>query len=134
MTASRFLWVIPVLLLVSCSPKIIENTKTEIVYRDRVQKDTTYLRDSVFIKEVTKGDTIRITEYRDRYHYDYKYLRDTLFVRDSVAVERVKEVKVEKPLSFGQSVKIRAFWWLLGIALALGLWTFRKPLLRLITK
>ena len=41
----------------------------------------------------------------------------------------IKEVKVEKPLSWWQKFRIRAFWWLLvGIILSFG-WIFRKPLI-----
>ena len=116
----------------SCSPKIIEH----VVY----QKDTTYVnkidsvykyeRDSVFIKE--KGDTVY--KYVERIRYRDRYKVDTLVkVKvDSVTVERTKEVKVEKPLSWWQKAKIGAFWWLLA-ALAVALvYIFRKPILKLI--
>ena len=71
-------------------------------------------------------------QWRDRWHFQ----RDTIDrVRvDSVAVEREKIVEVEKPLSKWQSLKIRAFPWLLGLLSAAGLWALRKPILKLITK
>lgn len=118
----------------ACSPKIYERVRTEYVYKDRVQVDTTFLKDSVFIREQVKGDTVRIVEYRDRYHYDYKYLTkvDTVMMRDTVAIERKKEVKVEKKLSFWQRVKIGAFWWLFALSAGLLVWTFRKQILRLL--
>lgn len=130
------LLLIAFLLLCSCTPKIIEKVRVEHVYHNTVQKDTTVIRDSTVIREYVKGDTVRIIEYRDRYHYDYRYLtqHDTLVVVDSVAVERLKEVKVEKPLSFSQRVKISAFWWLLLLALGLGVWKLRKPLWKMIKK
>ena len=120
--ASLFL----LLLLSGCSPRIYER----VVY----QKDTTYVskidsvykyeRDSVFVKE--KGDTVY--KYVERVRYRDRYNVDTLIkVKvDSVAVERIKEVKVEKPLSWWQSAKIRAFWWLLGAIILCLLWIFRK--------
>ena len=120
------------LILSGCSPKIYER----VVY----QKDTTYVskidsiykyeRDSVFVKE--KGDTVY--KYVERVRYRDRYKVDTLIkVKvDSVAVERIKEVKAEKPLSWWQKAKIGAFWWLLG-ALAVALvYIFRKPILKLI--
>lgn len=121
--------------LSSCSPKIVERVRTEYVYRDRVQVDTTFVHDSIHVRETVKGDTVRIVEYRDRYHYDYKYITrtDTLTVRDSVAVEHIKEVKVETPLSAWKRTKIRAFWWLVAAVTALAAWTFRRPLRRLVT-
>lgn len=42
----------------------------------------------------------------------------------------IKDVKVEKPLSWWQKFRIRAFWWLLGGVLVLLAITFRKPLMR----
>ena len=42
----------------------------------------------------------------------------------------ITEVKVDKPLSWWQKFRIRAFWWLLGgLILSFG-WVFRKPLLK----
>ena len=119
-----------VLLLCSCSPKIVEHIRTEYVYRDRVQVDTTFIHDSTYIREFIKGDTVRITEYKDRFVYEYKYLTktDTVLVRDSVAVEKIKEVKVEKPLSWGKRAKLGLFWWLVAGLAGFGIYTFRKPI------
>lgn len=115
-----------------CSPRIYER----VVY----QKDTTYVskvdsiykyeRDSVFVKE--KGDTVY--KYVERVRYRDRYKVDTLVkVKvDSVAFERIKEVKVEKPLSAWKSFQIAAFWWLLGAVIALLAWIFRKPILKLL--
>lgn len=120
------------LLLSSCSPKVI--------YRDRIQHDTTYVdkfrvdsifkRDSVLIRE--KGDTVYI--YQEKVREKYRFIHDTVSVVrvDSVAVETIKEVEVEKPLSWGQRVKLRSFGGLLLALLALFAWTFRKPLLKLL--
>ena len=121
-------------LVCSCSPRIVEHVRTEYVYRDRVQEDTTYLHDSTFIREYIKGDTVRITEYRDRYHYDYKYIykNDTVAVHDTLTVARTKEV--EKKLTAWQAFRLRSFGWLLvSLVLALA-WIFRKPLLALLKR
>lgn len=117
---------------ISCSPKIYERV---IVQRDTTQivkvDSVRYLeKDSVFVRE--KGDTVykyvEHIRYRDRVKID-----TVLKVRvDSVAFERVKEVKVEKPLSWWQKSKIGAFWWLIGALVLCLLWIFRKPLLKLI--
>ena len=117
------------LILSGCSPKIYER----VVY----QKDTTYVskidsiykyeRDSVFVRE--KGDTVY--KYVERVRYRDRYKVDTLIkvMVDSVAVERIKEVKVEKPLSWWQRAKISAFWWMVAILLIGVVWIFRKPIL-----
>ena len=93
-------------------------------------RDSIHLRDSIYIREWVKGDTVYVDRYRDRYVYRDRW-RDSVRVKvDSVAVERTKEVKVEKPLNAWQRFRIGAFWWLLAIA-AVG---WRKQLLRLIKK
>lgn len=116
--------------LAGCSPRIVEHVRTEYVTVERV--DTTIVRDSVYVREQIKGDTVRLTEYRDRYVYKYRAVHDTLQVHDTTTVERVITQKVEKPLTVVQRAKIGAFWWLLGgLALAL-LWIFRRPILKLL--
>lgn len=122
--------------LTSCSPRIVERIEVrerhDTLVVHQVQVDSVFRRDSVFVRE--KGDTVYV--YREHVRDRYKFVHDTTrLVRvDSVAVERVKEVKVEKPLSVGQSLKIRAFWWLFVAALLLALWTFRKSILKIFTK
>ena len=115
-----------VLGLASCSPRIIERVvvqrdTTRVVVRDSVWQ---YQHDSVYVRE--KGDTVykyvEHIRYRDRIKVDTFYRVKV----DSVAVERIKEVKVEKPLSWWQKAKIGAFWWLCALVIGLILWTFRK--------
>ena len=100
--------IVAVLLLAGCSPRVVEHIRyqRDTTYIDKVQIDSIYKRDSLYIKE--KGDTV----------YIYK--------------ERIKEVKVEKPLSWWQRSKIGAFPWLLGAVVLLALWTCRKWLVRLL--
>jgi len=87
------------LLFFVCSCKTVYvpvpgGTKTEYVYKE--SRDTSYIRDSVYIKEVQKGDTIRVTEYRDRYRFRYITTTDTIVRVDSVAVPYpVEVVKVD---------------------------------------
>lgn len=119
-------------MVTSCSPRIIETIRyqRDTTYVQQVKVDSVYRRDSVFVRE--KGDTVFI--YKERIRDRYVFRHDTLrLVKvDSVAVERVKEVKVEKPLSAWKSAKIGAFWWLVAAVLLLLLWTFRKPILKLL--
>lgn len=119
-------------MVTSCSPRIIETIRyqRDTTYVQQVKVDSVYRRDSVFVRE--KGDTVFI--YKERIRDRYVFRHDTLrLVKvDSVAVERVKEVKVEKPLSAWKSAKIGAFWWLVAALLLLLLWTFRKPILKLL--
>ena len=120
--------------LPSCSPKIVEKWNTQYVYRDVHHRDTVITKDSVYIREWMKGDTVFVEKCKDRFVYRDRW-RDSIIVkRDSVAVETLKEVKVEKPLSWSQRARIGAFPWLLLITGVLGVWTFRKPLRGCFTK
>ena len=113
--------------LAGCSPKIIEKVRTEYITETVHHRDTTYSRDSIYIREWLKGDTVFVDRFRDRYIYRDRW-------KDSVKVVEVHDttsvqVKVDKPLSWGQKAKIGAFWWLFaGLILSLG-WIFRKPIL-----
>lgn len=115
--------------LPGCSPKIIEKVKTEYVYQDVHHRDTLITRDSVYIHEWLKGDTVYVEKYKDRYVFRDRW-------RDSVSIKEVHdtttvEKKVEKELTAGQKMKINSFWWLIaGLVAALG-WIFRKPIISL---
>lgn len=117
---------LPVLLCAGCSPKIVERV---VVQRDTLQvhhRDTTYRRDSVYIREWMKGDTVYVDRFRDRYVFRDRW-RDSVSVRevhDTTAVQ----VRVEKPLSWAQKAKIGAFPWLLLALIGSLLWIFRKYL------
>lgn len=128
--------IIPVVLigtivLPSCSPRIIERVTvqhdtTRVVVLDSVRF---YDRDSIFIKE--KNDTVyKYVEkwrWRDRVHVDTFYKVQV----DSVTVERVKEVKVEQPLTWWQKFRQEAFLPLLLACIGLLIWTFRKFIVKL---
>lgn len=118
-----FLLLLPVL-CAGCSPRIVEKVRTEYVYRDVHHRDTVVTRDSVYIREWMKGDTIFIEKYKDRYVFRDRW-RDSVQVRevhDTTAVE----VKVEKPLSWSQKAKIGLFPWILLALVGALLWIFRK--------
>ena len=125
-----FVFVCVLMLPAGCSPRVIEHTHTEYVVSTLVKRDTVSTKDSVYIREWMKGDTVYIEKFKDRYYYRDRW-RDSIQVREVHDTASV-EVKVEKPLSPIQKAKIGAFWWLIALVLGLGAWTFRKPLLKLI--
>ena len=111
-------------ILASCSPKIVERIVVQHDTTTVHHRDTTFRRDSVYIREWMKGDTVYIEKYKDRYVFRDRW-RDSVSVRevhDTTAVE----VKVEKPLSWAQKAKIGAFPWLVLAVIGAALWTFRK--------
>lgn len=115
------------LLFFVCSCKTVYvpvpgETKTEYVYME--SKDTAYVRDSVYIKEVQKGDTIRITEYRDRYRFRYITTTDTIIRVDSVAVPYPVEVEKIEYRTRG-IVKLMA-WLGLGALIGFVIWLVLK--------
>ena len=108
----------------SCSPKIVERIVVQHDTTTVHHRDTTFRRDSVYIREWMKGDTVYIEKYKDRYVFRDRW-RDSVSVRevhDTTAVE----VKVEKPLSWAQKAKIGAFPWLVLAVIGAALWIFRK--------
>ncbi len=108
----------------SCSPKIVERIVVQHDTTTVHHRDTTYRRDSVYIREWVKGDTVYVDRFRDRYVFRDRW-RDSVSVRevhDTTAVE----VKVEKNLSWAQKAKIGAFPWLVLAVIGAALWIFRK--------
>lgn len=90
-------------------------TKTEYVYKET--RDTAYVKDSVYIKEVQKGDTVRITEYRDRYRFRYITVTDTMLVLDTLKIPYpVEVVKVDHKQTWLQKTLM-----IIGICFIFGL-------------
>ena len=125
-------WRLPVLVLLTavlhagCSPRIVERVVVQHDTTTVHHRDTTFRRDSVYIREWMKGDTVYVDRFRDRYVFRDRW-RDSVTVRevhDTTAVE----VKVEKSLSWSQKAKIGTFPWILLAVIVLLLWTFRKYL------
>ncbi len=119
-------------MLASCSPRIvpIQGGSTKVEYRDRIIRDSLFFRDSIYIHEKLKGDTVYIREYRDRIVWRDKHIHDTTFIakHDTTIVEKPVPAK----LSTSQKMMLKTFNWLLLAALALVGWTFRKPLFTII--
>lgn len=87
----------------------VEVIKTDTTYINKVQRDSIYQLDSIYIRD--KGDTVLIT--KTKYIYRDKLIRDTVFVShtDSIQVP----YPVEKQLSRWQQFKVDAGEWVLGM-------------------
>ena len=112
----------------SCTRKVyIPVQSVKIEYRDRVQKDSIYLLDSVRI--VTANDTVYFTKYKTEVRY--RVVRDSIQVKDTiqVAYEVEKIVYKEKALSWYQSLSVKLFTFLLSAIAGYFIFTYRKKIL-----
>ena len=120
----------------SCrSVRIVEKEviKTDTLVSTQIQRDSIYINDSIYIREVVAGDTVKITtdrwhtQWRDRILYDSIYIAQ----RDTVRVTTTKEVP--RKLSGWQWFQIWAGRLaLLAIVLAAGIVIYKKKLFRLL--
>lgn len=123
------------LMLASCGAvrtQIQTVYQRDTTYITNTRVDSTFRRDSVFVKE--KGDTIYI--YKERVRERYRIVRDTLYRSkvDSVYIDREREVKVEKELTAWQRFRLDGFWILAAVVAAIAFWKFRRPILHLLTR
>ena len=124
-----------VMILSSCGAlrKQIENVYVrDTTYISKVQVDSVFKRDSIFVKE--KNDTIYV--YKEKVRDRYRLLRDTVYQNsvDSVYIDKVREVKVEKQLNAWQKFRLRGFWVLAAMVGGYIIWKYRKHLFRELTK
>ena len=101
----------------------VETVRTEIQYKNRLQRDSIHVHDSIYIRD--NGDTIFV----NRWHTEYKdrLLRDTCYVHrtDSIQVP----YPVERELSWWQSVKLQVGEIAIGVIIGLIIiivWLLRK--------
>ena len=124
-----------VMILSSCGAlrKQIETVYVrDTTYISKLQVDSVFKRDSIFVKE--KNDTIYV--YKEKVRDRYRLLRDTVYQHsvDSVYVDKVREVKVEKQLNAWQKFRLRGFWVLAAMVGGYVVWKYRKHLFRVLTK
>lgn len=100
----------------------VPEVHTEYIVKEH--KDTAYVKDSVYIKEVQKGDTVRIVEYRYRDRFREIWRTDTLVRCDTVSV--VHTEVVEKTVARMNSLQSAFFWLgLLAFFIAIGYVAYR---------
>lgn len=84
------------LLLAGCSTKYVpvETVRVDSVFLAKLQKDSIFIKDSVYIKE--KGDTV----FKEKHKLVYEYVlkTDTLYIerRDSIPVPYPVEKKITR--------------------------------------
>ena len=91
----------------------VETVRTDSVYIDRFQRDSIYLRDSVFVNRWTAGDTV----YQDKVVWKYVY-RDKVKY-DTVSVLRSDSVRVpypvERRLTKWEQVRLNVGGWAIAV-------------------
>jgi len=152
------------ILVSACSPRVIETIHTEYrdttIYKELIRDsiiqvpiplesnqaivctdDTSHLETSVAVSDAfVTGDGRLHHTLANRHdatllaivpiHY-----HSTATVAHTETTQIVtRTVEVEKPLSKWKSWQLAAFPWLLGLLGLAGLWTFRKPILRIFAK
>lgn len=118
------------LMLVGCKTTYVpiekEVVKYDSIYIQSIKVDSIKEVDSVFVNTYIKGDTI----FQDKYKYVYRY-KDKLRI-DTMLVERVDSVYIEKPimiekqLSWWQKIKQDIGGIAIGVAIALLLYLAYK--------
>lgn len=96
-----------VLAATSCTRHVyvpVETTKSDTVYLNRVQLDSIYMRDSVFVEK--SGDTIR--EFQYKYIYRFKDRIDTLYI------SKTDSIQVPYPVEVVKYKTPQWCWWTLG--------------------
>ncbi len=109
MRRAQFIVVIILLMSAICSCRSVryvpvETTKSDTVYMNRVQLDSIYMRDSVFIEK--SGDTIR--EFQYKYIYRFKDRIDTLYI------SKTDSIQVPYPVEVVKYKTPQWCWWTLG--------------------
>lgn len=101
------------MLFVICSCRTVkyvpvETVKVDTTYINKLQRDSIYMLDSVYVKE--KGDTVLIEKYK--YLYRDKLVRDTMYISkaDSIQVP----YPVEKELTKWQQLCVNVGGWAIG--------------------
>lgn len=101
----------------------VESTRTEKEYVDRWNRDSVFVKDSVFV--MMKGDTVfrdrTRTEYRDRFSRDTIYVSQRDTIREPYPVEVVKE----------RYMVPRSLWWLVILLAGLSVPSIIKILRKL---
>ena len=111
----------------------VTNTVTNTEYKDRLKRDSIYLKDSIHIMQ--RGDTVFLSKIK--YYYTNVLIRDTVSRLDSVYVEKPIPVVTTKEvykLTKWQMWRLKLLNLLVVVLLLITLWKFRKPIMNIIKK
>lgn len=114
-----------VLILAICSCRSVkyvpvETVKHDSIYINKVQVDSVYHRDSIYV--VDKGDTVFL--YKDHYIYKYKDRTDTLYVTNTDSIQ--VPYPIEKELSKWQQLRMDFGGWAIAAVIIILLIVFGR--------
>lgn len=120
-----------ILLLAGCKTKerIVYVPQVHTEYKTDYQRDSIYLKDSVYITQ--RGDTVWVNKYK----YIYKNIlkRDTLIRMDTVSVvQKVTEVKKVNELTAWQKLRLNIFNYLLCAIIGIIIYLLRKQIWKIL--
>ena len=99
-----------------------QHATTQIEYRDKLIRDTTYVLDSVYIRE--KADTIFVTRWREK--FTERIQTDTCYCLKSDTIRIVRRMYIKAPLTKWQTIKLKFGEVFLIILLLLLAWIIYK--------
>ena len=114
-------------MLASCRTEYIpiETVRTDSIFWAKIQKDSIYIKDSVFVRQ--SKDTV----WKEKFKYIYKYVsqNDTVYISrtDSIQVP----VPVEKKLGFWERTKQQASLVFAGMVLSCIIYLLIKWMIRI---
>lgn len=114
-------------MLASCRTEYIpiETVRTDSIFWAKIQKDSIYIKDSVFVRQ--SKDTV----WKEKFKYIYKYVmqNDTVYISrtDSIQVP----VPVEKKLGFWERTKQQASLVFVGMVLSCIIYLLIKWMIRI---
>lgn len=103
----------------------VETVKYDSIYINKVQVDSVYHRDSIYV--VDKGDTVFL--YKDRYIYKYKDRTDTLYVTNTNSIQ--VPYPVEKELTKWQQFRMDFGGWAIAAVIIIVLIFFGRLVYKL---
>ena len=122
----KVLVVILLLCVISCRSVQyvpVETVKHDSIYINKVQYDSIYNRDSVYLERA--GDTVYLYKYK--YIYKYKNLTDTMYVTKTDSIQIVYPVEVIK-----EKYRVpKSLWWLVILLAGLSVPSILKILTKL---
>ena len=115
----------------------VEKVHTDTLYISKMQKDSIYLHDSIFVNQWRSGDTVYQTRDRWRTEWRDRLLTDTVIhvVTDTMPIPYpvIQEKKVEKELNWWQRIRMTVGdIALFALALMVVVWGVRAVIIKLV--